>query len=317
MGHSSVKSSGLKHRFLRHWRENLSESRSILVAVSGGIDSVVLLDLLREWQPMLGYRLTVAHVHHGKIPGRQGAYRRRAAEFVAGMAHAGGLDFLTNVEEPRRKLKGEAELRDFRRACLAEWAAGSGMRIATAHSADDVLETQLIRMIRGTGAQGLEALPVADGEWIRPLIFASKSEIIAWAKSRKLKWVQDPSNSSSDPLRNWVRNVWLPALEKRDQAAPKNLARSLAHIVNALRSQNESMAEILTDQGVDRRRLSELPLVERRRALALYLRRSGCSGYTQGHVDEILKRLGTPRSDLRFTLLGREWRVSRDWLIAL
>lgn len=325
MDRTSVKKepSSLKHRFLRHWRENLAPTHSILVAVSGGVDSVALLHLLREWRPLLGHKLVVAHVHHGPASGKQGAYRKRALEFAARLARENDLPFFSNSELDakgrlirvvgvRRPLKSEASLRDFRRGLLEGWAREAGANIATAHTADDVLETQLIRMIRGTGAQGLEVLPPRDGLWLHPLVFATKIEILAWAANRKFKWVQDPSNASSDPLRNWVRNNWLRELAKREKAAPKNLARSFARIVHALRSQSEPLAEILTEQGVDRRRLWELPLVERRRALALYLRRSGLSGYTQGHVDEILKRLSTSRNDLSFTLLGREWRVTQD-----
>lgn len=303
--------------FLRHWREKIKSPHTLIVAVSGGVDSVVLFDLLRTWQPMLGYNLAVAHVFHGEAGGVQGAYRKRALAFTEKLALAHDVEFLTNASGPKQKLKSEADLRDFRRGHLLAWAAKLKAAIATAHTADDLLETRLLRLIRGTGAMGFQALRADSGEWIRPLLFATKLEVEVWANQRKLKFTKDPSNSSDDPLRNWVRNKWLEALDVRDPAARKNMARSFEMLAEAIELQSETGVRFVGSEGLERGTLGKMPIIRRRQTLALYLRRSGLISYTQRHIDEVLKRLDTNQNELTFKLLGRDWLISRDWIRVL
>src|SRR5689334_18695004 len=129
MGRTKVSSPhlALRQRFLRQWREDEQAPEAILLAYSGGVDSAVLLDLLKVWRPMFGFELAVAHVHHGPGSTRQTSYRNRVLQ--ATRRHSRPLRFFVNadfsgqgrllrVHGPEAELRSEAELRDFRRGWL-------------------------------------------------------------------------------------------------------------------------------------------------------------------------------------------------------
>lgn len=329
MGHSSRvrDNSALKHEFIKHWRQHLGP-RAVLIALSGGVDSVTLFHLLVGCQRLLDLDLAVAHVHHGLIAGRQGRFRQRAAELARRLALLHELPLFTNVqfgpkghfetvEKGDRPLTSEASLRELRHNWLGKWrrqwapAQGQEVVIATAHTADDLLETQLLRLIRGTGPQGLAAMSPQDGERIRPLLFARKVDLLTQARAQGWRWVNDPSNQSREPLRNWLRERWLPELARREPRGPQNLARSLGRIQQAL-PRGDKVERVL-----ERAMLTPLSLLEQRQVLAQYFRRCGFRDYTQSHIDEFLKRLDTNRKVLSFRLLGRTWLVKDGGIAVL
>jgi tRNA(Ile)-lysidine synthase len=164
-----------------------------IVAVSGGVDSVALLDMLSRQSEL---DLIVAHFDHGI---REDSVRD--AEFVASLAAKYGLKFETKREE----LGGSAseELARERRYKFLRSVAGKyNARIITAHHADDVIETIAINLLRGTGWRGLA---VMDSDIIRPLTNMTKSEILGYAKQNKLVWQEDITNVDDKYLRNKVR----------------------------------------------------------------------------------------------------------------
>lgn len=165
-----------------------------VVAVSGGIDSVVLLDMLAHEG---AHQLTVAHFDHGIRPDSAAD-----ARFVEGLAKKYDLPFVTRREELGANAS-EALARDRRYTFLKETAADLLAQIATAHHADDVVETVAINLLRGTGWRGLAVLN-AKGV-TRPLLRKTKSEIRDYALDHRLEWVEDSTNSSDKYLRNRVR----------------------------------------------------------------------------------------------------------------
>lgn len=306
---------GLEHRFYKTVREILPPGSSILVAVSGGLDSVVLLNLFKKWQRALKIEIIVAHVHHGKSRTQQGIYRERAQRFAAKIATNFGLTFLTN-DGAAKGLKSEAALRECRHAHLKEWREKWQPQpawLATAHTADDLLETRLIRLIRGTGPDGLESMTVGEFPWLRPLLSENKATLRAYARAMKLKWCEDPSNRSVDPLRNWLRKTWLAPLKRRDSTGAARMANSLNLITERLKEVQPPL--VAGSRGLSRPELMTLSLPDQRRALARYFRQAGLRNYTQGHVNEFLKRLDTSRRDLKFRLIGRQWSVNSDWIV--
>jgi tRNA(Ile)-lysidine synthase len=314
-----TKPSALDHRLLRRWR---CDSHAVLVGVSGGLDSVCLLDFLWRWRRRLKIQIAVAHVHHGKIRTRQGAYRDRAALFVHELAQQYGLSFYANfkvsarrvelLSSPEKPLKGEAALRDFRYEQLGqfagEWESEIGCKVdlGLAHTSDDQLETRVMRLLRGTGPDGLSAMRLQSGGRIRPLLFEPRSELKAEAVMRQLKWLDDPSNRDREPLRNWIRHHWLIALDKRDRSLRENLARSLELITPA-----DDKVTSVSDR-LSRSQLFGVSLTERQKVLAQYFRRYGMTDYTMDHVTEVLKRLDTDRSRFTFRLLKRRWVVDKE-----
>jgi len=180
----------------------LGSPEHVVLAVSGGVDSMVLLHaaaarLERE-------RFTVATFDHGTGPAAA-----RAFASVAEECRALGLTFIGGCAD--RELESEAELRDARWRFLRATASTKRAVVATAHTETDQIETVLMRVLRDAGARGLAAL-YAPSEILRPLITITRAQIAAYAKKCGVRWTEDPSNASSRYLRNRVRHDLLPAL---------------------------------------------------------------------------------------------------------
>lgn len=171
----------------------MTETKKYIIAVSGGVDSVVLLHMLAG-QP--DYELIVAHFDHG-IRGDSAS----DAEFVGELAEKYGLPYETRREE-LGKTASEELARDRRYAYLRQVAERHGALIVTAHHADDIVETIAINMTRGTGWRGLAVL---DSDVVRPLLHMTKPEIIAYANEHELQWHEDSTNASDAYLRNRMR----------------------------------------------------------------------------------------------------------------
>jgi tRNA(Ile)-lysidine synthase len=167
-----------------------------LLAISGGIDSVVLLDMLVADG---GHELVVAHFDHG-IRDDSAA----DARFVEQLAKKYGLPFVTKREELGKKASEELA-RNRRYAFLREEAKKHHAQLVTAHHADDVIETVAINILRGTGWRGLAVLDAPD--ITRPLLHFSKQDIREYARVKRLEWVEDSTNNETQYLRNRIRRA--------------------------------------------------------------------------------------------------------------
>jgi tRNA(Ile)-lysidine synthase len=182
-----------------------------IVAVSGGVDSVVLLDKL----VLSGeHELLVAHFDHG-IRSDSAA----DARFVAGLAARYGLPFVSK-KEALGATAGEALARKRRYTFLRKVASEHGAVIVTAHHADDMIETIAINITRGTGWRGVAVLGAKD--IVRPLLGETKQAIYEYAVNRRLEWVEDSTNSSDRYLRNRLR---LKIAQKLSDANKKSLLK--------------------------------------------------------------------------------------------
>jgi len=164
-----------------------------VVAVSGGVDSVVLLDMLSKKKNL---KLVVAHFDHGI---RDESHLD--AEFVKNLSIKYDLPFEYKREELGKEASEETA-RNCRYKFLREIAAKYNGVVATAHHGDDVVETVAINLLRGTGWRGLAVL---DSDIIRPLTHLTKKDILSYAKKHKLRWHDDCTNASDKYLRNRVR----------------------------------------------------------------------------------------------------------------
>lgn len=180
----------------------------ILMAVSGGCDSVSLLHLLRFCAPALAPGLVAAHFDHAMRAGSDAD-----AAWVAGLCRAWQVPLRTG--RAGAPLRSETDARAARYAFLRDTAREVEARwTATAHHADDQAETVLFRALRGTGVRGLGAIPPRTREGlIRPLLPFWKTEIRAYARSTGLRWRRDPSNRSPAAARNRLRLEVLPRIE--------------------------------------------------------------------------------------------------------
>jgi tRNA(Ile)-lysidine synthase len=187
----------------------LRDGERVLAAVSGGADSVALLDVLAELRASLGLAVSVVHVHHGLRPESDAD-----ADFVLALSARLGLP--AHVERVVVKRAPpwdglEAESRRARHAALQRAArAVDATRIATGHTSDDQAETVLMRLLQGAGPRGLGGIPPVRGRLISPLIETRRAELVEHLRRRGLTWVEDASNRDVRFLRNRIRHDLLP-----------------------------------------------------------------------------------------------------------
>ena len=232
--------SALEPRLVRFMRSRglVRPGDRVLVAVSGGVDSMVLLHLLTSAAHRLRIELTAAHFDHAMR-----ADSANDAQWL--MAECRGLDVPLIAARSPRPLRGESEARAARYDFLEKAARASrSVRIATAHHADDQIETVLFRLLRGTGTRGLAGIPVRRGPFIRPLLRFSKTEILAYAAANGVEFREDPTNEQLHFMRNRIRRTVIPALEgvqPRVRPAILALARHAARTEKAWASMLDSL----------------------------------------------------------------------------
>lgn len=188
-----------------------------VVAVSGGVDSVVLLHLLRKQKQV---ELVVAHFDHGI---RGDSYKD--CDFVAKLSGDVGLPFYSAKGELGPDAS-EATAREARYKFLEHTIANQKAdAIVTAHHRDDLLETILINVIRGTGRKGLSPLRSRKNV-TRPLLAFTKQEILDYAKKHNLRWREDPSNQDQKYLRNYLRHSVLPKMSESNRQKLLGLSKT-------------------------------------------------------------------------------------------
>lgn len=311
----------------------LSHEDGLLVAVSGGPDSVALLHLLSESRSDLGLRLAVAHLEHGI----RGDEAREDARFVAGMAERLGLPFyLRHVDLPKMKAeKGsgnlEAMAREERYRFFAATAAELGVqKVATAHTRDDEVETLLMWLLRGSGRRGLGGMPPVHRIQpsslilhplivIRPLIEASREEIVGHLAAHGLEYRTDRTNLDAALLRNWIRLRLLPRLRERIDA---RLDERLSHLADILREEERildrwAMERLCRATGAGslmRESLLQEEKAMQRRILRLWLETTlgDLREVDFHHVEEALRFIteGPPQGSLSFP---RGWDLVKKY----
>ena len=195
----------------------VSAGDTVVVALSGGVDSVTLLHLLRFPLRRLGLELRAAHLDHAMRPGSAAD-----ADWVRGLCAAWDVPLATDRLDP--PARSEAVARE-RRYAFLEGAAPEGAWILTAHHRDDQAETVLFRAARGTGVRGLRGIAPRRGRILRPLLRFGRAEILAYAEAAGLGWRVDPTNRDTALARSRIRHEVLPALERARSGAGKSLAR--------------------------------------------------------------------------------------------
>ncbi len=223
------------------------EGTGIVVAISGGLDSTVLLHLLRFTPGLPHLRLVAAHVDHAMRPGSCDD-----ACWVRGLTRAWSVPLHDVRLDPAPVTEDEA--RRARYAFLREVREREGADlVVTAHQADDQAETVLFRVLRGTGVAGLAGIPERRGRLWRPLLPFRRAELEAYARSVGLAWREDPSNADLRLARNALRREVLPAVE----AGPAPRARdALTALARRVREEEEGWESLLPGllEGLDARR---------------------------------------------------------------
>jgi tRNA(Ile)-lysidine synthase len=211
----------------------------LIVGVSGGADSMVLLHLLNAYREVFDLSLVIAHVNHGFRPEES----EKEAELVRKESGRLGLPFeygQFNVKE-FQKLRGvspQDAARKIRFHFFYEiLQKHHGQKIALGHNADDQVETVLLRLIRGSGLQGLRGmLPIREGKVIRPLLDVWRGEIESFAREKEIPFLSDSSNLKRDYLRNRIRLALIPFMESEYQP---NFRETLLRTSNILRKEDD------------------------------------------------------------------------------
>jgi len=231
--------------------------KHLVAGLSGGVDSVVLLHLLRGLAPRHGYTLSAVHVHHGLSPNADAW-----ARFCRKLCRDWGVPLVVRRVRIRKQGRGlEAAAREARRAVFAGLKADA---IALAHQLDDQAETVLLNLLRGAGTRGAAAMPAAGKLGrkllLRPLLQVSRKEILAYARAHRLAWIEDDSNRDEALTRNFLRLRVGPLLEQRFPRWRESLARAARHFATADADARFALREFLAAQGL--RAPSEAKLVE-------------------------------------------------------
>lgn len=235
-----------------------------IFAVSGGVDSMVLLDIVSKQK---NAELIVAHFDHGIHK-----YSKAYCELVAIKAKNMGLKFV--CEEGRlgpdaSEAKARKARYEFLNRVKSKYKADA---ILTAHHQDDLIETILINVIRGTNTKGLASLK-SDNKIIRPLLGYSKSRVFEYAKKHNIEWKEDPTNKDEKYLRNYLR---LKIIPKMSDETRKNLLK----ISEDSKQKNESIRKIIEElttrqkDGLDRKVFSRLDHSSSKEVLASFLNRN-------------------------------------------
>ena len=289
------------------WFRQASKRRRYLVGVSGGADSVALLEMLVAH----GFRrLVVCHLDHGW----RGRQSRADARFVERLARSHGLEL--EIEAARLAKGGsmEARAREARHAffarCATRWRCP---RLLLAHHAEDQAETVLWNLLRGSrGGSGMEAvreLTMAGRriEVIRPLLACRRDDLRAWLHSREIRWREDVTNAQPVAVRNRLRHEALPLLAEisgRDAVAALVRAAAADGELREIEAWAVREADAIDPQGrLHLGRLAGLPPALRRACLHAFLSASGVPGPGRAEVDRVMAML-QPGAAARVSLPG-------------
>ncbi len=306
-------------------RRMLNHGEGVLVAVSGGPDSVALLHLLHRLAPEFGVRLNVAHLNHCL----RGEEAEEDAHFVQALGESLGLDVTigqVNLYAGSRRGSLQAAARAARYRFLEEVAVRKGAsRIAVGHHLDDQAETVLMRFLRGAGADGLAGMAperrISTGSaivLIRPLLEVSRRELQTYLERHQLPFRRDSSNRNPKYLRNRVRMELIPLLEGRYN---RRLSAHLAGLARQMRWDAEHLqaeaAVALTDLSepasrepgpavtLDRRRAADLPPALLTRVLRLaHERVAPGAALDQSHVEAVLDLVSISEGSASLDLPG-------------
>jgi len=313
----------LKEQFLLFIKEHAlfaAEDR-LLIAVSGGVDSVVLCHLCRE----AGYDVAMAHCNFQL----RGTDSDRDEQFVRQLADSYGVPFFSRTFDTYRLAKEqkksvEETARDARYAWFSElvqtvWTMRNGSPgfLLTAHHADDNIETVLMNLFRGTGIRGLRGILPKQHAVIRPLLFARKKELVEYATEHHLSFVTDYTNTQDEFTRNFFRNRVIPLVKEYFPAAEENLLHSISRF---------GETEFYFRQAID---LHKKKLLEQKGAEihipVLKLKKSGPLttlvyeiirdfGFSSGQVKEVIELLESGSGKFISSASHRIIK-NRNWLI--
>lgn len=257
----------------------IEKGDSIVSAVSGGSDSVFMLEMLLAIKSDYELNIIVCHVNHGL----RGAEAQRDEDFVKKLAEKNGLiyevehidmagyakEHSLTCEEAGRKLR-YLFFEEIKEKYKAD-------KVAIAHNENDVAETIFLNIFRGTGLDGLESIPLRRDFYIRPILCFEKTEILKFLKENNIHYVDDSTNFTNDYKRNMIRNEIIPFIKKNFN---ENIVSSMSRLASIAKENNLYLEDIINDKyinivksnTIDRESFNELNHYEKTLVLRKFLR---------------------------------------------
>lgn len=254
----------------------------VFCALSGGPDSVALLHVLRHFAPLRGFHLRALHLNHGL----RGAEAQRDEQFVARLCAGCGVPLVVGHAHMHRQPLPQGESEEtaarrlryefFEREAAVAQTGTAPVFVATAHTASDNAETLLFRLARGTSLAGAGGIPPRRGRYLRPLLGATRAQILAYCAENQFDFVTDSTNNEPLCSRNLLRLQVLPVLKQINPAATENLAAFAADAREDAAFLQQLAEELLQKSangaGWGAVQLAQAPLPVLRAALALLLK---------------------------------------------
>ena len=238
----------MKQNFLKQLQKlRVSKETHILLALSGGVDSMVLMDLLYA----LGFRFSVAHCNFCL----RGSESDNDTVYIQKTVNEKNIEFFikrfnTAKYAEKKKISIQMAARELRYDWFRYLQDKHNFKfIATAHHYDDSVETLLVNLIRGTGISGLHGIQPIDSDIIRPLLPFYKSDLIKYAKENKINYCEDSSNSDNKYVRNKIRNKIIPIMQEINPSVVDSIGKTISRI---------NVVESIYKQVVSQRKLELL-----------------------------------------------------------
>jgi len=274
---------------------HVGQNQSVVVGLSGGLDSTVLLHAASRLAGDMDFRLIALHVHHGLSPNADSW-----ADFCANVCRGLGVPLdVVRVDVPRDAGEGlEAAARRVRHRALQECSADW---ILLAHHADDQAETVLHNLLRGAGVRGAAAMPPARGRVLRPLLGLGRSTLQAYAQACSLTWIDDESNADCRYTRNYLRREVIPVIASRFPRAGEQLAAAAARFREADALLDELAAMDLHDHPPEfplpLKLLRDVSAIRARNLLRSLLTAHGVQSPDERRLGEFVRQTRTAGND--------------------
>lgn len=296
----------MRDKVLNFWRaQALPEDTAVTCAVSGGADSVAMLHCLRSLQDELCLTVRAAHYNHHL----RGAESNRDEAFVRELCENWGVPLTVSGGDvaARAAETGESVEEAARRMRYAFFSSLDGF-IATAHTADDNLETVLLNLLRGTSLRGLCGIPVRRDQFLRPLLPCTRQDILDYLAQNALPHVEDSTNAQPGCVRNRLRQQVVPLLRRENP----RLAEQTLSMTLRLRADDDALDDTVR-QALERAAdkdgwqcsaLLALPDALRARAVRAILDTKRIPRITERHIAAVLRLIASPDPSARCDLPG-------------
>jgi len=273
----------------------------LVIALSGGIDSVVLLHLLHTVRQQLTQTIIAIHINHN-LHTESASWSNRCAQLCTQL----NIDFKTiNVKVNLSNGESlEAMAREARYQAFREIISTNDY-LLTAHHINDQTETFLLQLFRGSGVKGLSAMPkiltFGHGKLLRPLLEQSRANIIDYAKQYQLTWIEDPSNTNTNFDRNFLRHQILPNLNKRWPALNQTVLRSSHHMAEAQTILDDvaqtDLDELSHNNTLNTEQLENLSHIRQKNLIRFWIRQSGYRVPSDTQLREVINNVIIANSD--------------------